>query len=333
MKNKLINIGLLLGTLIVFFGGGELALRMVGIGSLNSPPPPIYQVAQTREISYELKPNMKEFAFRSTITTNENGFRISGHNKSKEIIAVIGDSITFGYGVNDEETVPANLQKLTSDYRVINAGVAGYNLSQEMAVWTEKIAPLNPEVLVLITHFNDIENKGAETAVLDEDGYLRGPNYDPNDVTCSPIDRGLLKLIPGKCFLDLHSNFYRTVKEFVTTRSGDDELKEREKEEQEDPQESVTEEDLLLFDMRLSEFSSQIPNTTKKLLVLWPEWRLHSAVRPTLKKIAESHGFTMLDLYDTFGNTAETLGWDTVHPSANTTREAAKLIWGQIQSL
>jgi hypothetical protein len=43
--------------------------------------------------------------------------------------------------------------------------------------------------------------------------------------------------------------------------------------------------------------------------------------------MAESHGFTVINLYDTFGNEAETLSWDTVHPSAKTIEKAAEVIF------
>ena len=331
MRNFLLNLGLLLCTIVLFFGSLELVLNVAGIAEHSASPAPIYRVSASKDISYELKPNMKENAFRSTIQTDGKGFRVSGTNESTKMIAVLGDSITFGYGVNDDETVPANIQKLTKDYRVINAGVAGYNLEQETAVWSEKIDILNPEVLVLITHFNDIENKGAETAVLDDEGYLRSPGYIFEKPQCSPIERGLMQFIPAKCWLDLHSNFYRSIKILVNSRSGEKELAEREQEEQAVPTESVTEEDLRIFEEKFQTLASKLPQNLIRIFVIWPEWRTHEEVRPVLKRIAEENGFTVVDLYDTFGNTAETLGWDTVHPSANTTKRAAEVIWKEIE--
>ena len=44
-------------------------------------------------------------------------------SKGKNIIC-FGDSITFGYGVNPEESYPAALSKMT-DIPVINAGIDG----------------------------------------------------------------------------------------------------------------------------------------------------------------------------------------------------------------
>src|SRR6185503_2752348 len=50
-------------------------------------------------------------------------------------VVVIGDSQAWGYGVGDDETIPAQLQRLLNEaggarYEVLNLGVGGYGTDQ-----------------------------------------------------------------------------------------------------------------------------------------------------------------------------------------------------------
>jgi hypothetical protein len=45
---------------------------------------------------------------------------------------MLGDSVTFGYGVDQTQSFPAELERLLNQsgkYEVINAGVPGYSLA------------------------------------------------------------------------------------------------------------------------------------------------------------------------------------------------------------
>jgi len=65
------------------------------------------------------------------ITTNSLGFRSEELDQNKKQIIVLGDSVAWGYGVSDEETMPYLLeQKLQSlDYQVSNLAVSGYGIN------------------------------------------------------------------------------------------------------------------------------------------------------------------------------------------------------------
>lgn len=327
MRNFFINLGLLTATIMLFFGGTELALRLSGVIHVYPSPPGIYQHAQNPAISYELIPNMQRRAFRSTITTNSTGFRGPDVDLTKPIIAILGDSITFGYGLEDTETTPARLQELLPDFSVLNAAAPGYNLTQQTAVYQEKIAHLNPQVLILILHSNDLENGGGKISVLDEEGFLREPDAQKGTFTCTPITQGILGLLPGKCWLDRHSAFYVAMKKFVNMKTGQQYLKEKEeKGATKVIAETITKTDVAMYAEQLDRLVTSLPPTLSKLFIIWPEWHPHAEIRPQLKEIVLKRGFDVLDLYDHFGNTPETLGWDTVHPSAKTAKQAAEVI-------
>ncbi|MCF7844974.1 MAG: SGNH/GDSL hydrolase family protein [Kiritimatiellales bacterium] len=349
MKNILINIGLLFASLIFFFGGAEIFLRVTGLQTTKPNPPRIYQQSEHPDISYELIPNLeKEKAYRGTVSTNDLGFRISKSARPVEFretersgepqpkpqaptIAVFGDSITFGYGVNDDQTLTAQMSSLLPNTNILNTAVPGYNLEQETGVLRQKVEKLDPDLIVLVFYFNDLE---GEVGILATDGTLRSQNWDPTQRDCSPIEHGILGYLPGKCWLDEHSAFYKAFKKVIDLRAGKERKAVQQAESTEKPEEDkVTEEQLVRYTQQLNGFISHVPASTPKLFVIWPDQYLHEPTRPRLKQIAEERGFQVLDLYEIFSNEVETLSWDTVHPSPAALEEAAEVIVEAIRQL
>ncbi|MEE4357698.1 MAG: arylesterase [Desulfococcaceae bacterium] len=78
--------------------------------------------------------------------------------KYEGIIAAVGDSLTEGYGVEEEEAWPALLEKKLHDkgfpFQVINAGISGETSSGTLSriSW---IMNLNPDIVILETGAND----------------------------------------------------------------------------------------------------------------------------------------------------------------------------------
>lgn len=80
-------------------------------------------------------------------------------------IFVFGGSTTFGYGVADGQTIPAQLQRLCEagaggdkPIRVYNLGRGFYCSAQERALFTELLlAGVRPDVAVFIDGFNEFE--------------------------------------------------------------------------------------------------------------------------------------------------------------------------------
>lgn len=94
---------------------------------------------------------------RPGITIEAHGLRHTGappSGMSAPILAV-GDSFTFGDEVNDAETWPAALQRLTGRL-VLNAGVSGYGFDQ-IVLRAETLAPIyRPEAIVVAFIADDI---------------------------------------------------------------------------------------------------------------------------------------------------------------------------------
>jgi lysophospholipase L1-like esterase len=78
-------------------------------------------------------------------------------------LAVLGDSITFGYWVAEEQAYPRQLERLLAArgdkprVEVLNFGVPGYNLDQELQVLRIKAAAFQPDAVLVGFCLNDLE--------------------------------------------------------------------------------------------------------------------------------------------------------------------------------
>jgi len=95
---------------------------------------------------------------------NSAGFRDVEHSIKKKPgvprIMVIGDSFTFGMGVNLEDTYPKQLERFLNranvTCEVINCGVIGYNMWQHYEMLNRKVLPNNPDLVILGLFEDDI---------------------------------------------------------------------------------------------------------------------------------------------------------------------------------
>ena len=109
------------------------------------------------------RPNLRSRFFR----TNALGFRgpeTTARKPSGRLrIVVLGGSSAWGLGCTaDERTVPGRLQTLLRekypgrDLEVINAGQFGFNSTQELIYYHRLIAPMSPDLVLLLDGYNDV---------------------------------------------------------------------------------------------------------------------------------------------------------------------------------
>ena len=154
------------------------------------PPGPIqsdYIFYHDREHGHRLKPNLRdargvfparphplpfmpdrpEYSNRITkrgeylCSTNSEGLRgtreFKWHPAPGTVrIGALGDSITFGYGVADDESYPAVLEaRLGTGFEVINAGVHGYNTTRALRALKDRLLLYHPHIVVICLGIND----------------------------------------------------------------------------------------------------------------------------------------------------------------------------------
>jgi lysophospholipase L1-like esterase len=82
-------------------------------------------------------------------------------------IACLGDSQTFGHGVADDESWPANLaaglrERLPGrTVEVLNCGVGGFETEEELALFERRVQPYLPDLLLLGFFLNDTALPGV----------------------------------------------------------------------------------------------------------------------------------------------------------------------------
>lgn len=159
----LANTLLVLASLVFFFIAAELFLRaFLGGGSLWHYPNYIVQafapdpdhVVQMRydpQLGYAPIPGYKGTLVKKPLSYDAHGFRehdLDGPAPAGPTVLAIGDSLTEGYLVGNDETWPANLQRLTGR-PVLNAGVRSYGLDQ-IVLRAERIVPeIKPDTIAL----------------------------------------------------------------------------------------------------------------------------------------------------------------------------------------
>ncbi len=152
--------------------------------------------------------------FDIDVAISQQGLRDRGYNLRRDDtvrIMALGDSFTFGFGVEVEQTYPKQLEQLLNDrgggaeYEVINAGFPGYSTVQELRYFEEEGRHLEPD-LVLIEFFpvNDFSDN-----LLDPDRYelLEGFLYTRGSVDTGPVDSWWTGA--AKPWLWAHSHGYR----------------------------------------------------------------------------------------------------------------------------
>lgn len=197
IRNLLANGFLLLLTLLLLFLLAEGITRLVMPNSVK-----LRQMHQLDEkLGYRLVPhfamNYQTSDFTSSIKINSEGLRDREYPKTKDLktfrILVLGDSFTFGLGVNIEESYPKVLETMLNQsskgsgartYEVINAGVAGYGTEQEYLYLQELQQRYEPDIVIVGLYSNDVDDvmKGIPAAITKQKlknrsyflSYLRG---------------------------------------------------------------------------------------------------------------------------------------------------------------
>ena len=96
-----------------------------------------------------------------SITINDEGFRgfenyAAADTGNRKRIVCVGDSFTLGYGVDDKDCFPAQLQQLNADFQVVNMGQSGYSVGQCYLWYLRDIEKLEANCIVYGLIIDDI---------------------------------------------------------------------------------------------------------------------------------------------------------------------------------
>jgi len=222
MKEGIVKIGLLVFSVVGCFGVGEAYFQMFDPQGLQSET--IHE--SVYGINNGLKANVRQHwtdrDYDIEITTNSKRLRDSEHPYEKENgvfrILTLGDSFTFGFGVNLQETYAKVSEELlksqgfaTNGLRVetINTGVPGWGTAQELVFYLEEGVKYDPDIITICFVKNDpMDNMNSGLFELQGKTLVR---LSPQKGVITKT-RELLKLIPGTRILGENSHFYNFVR-------------------------------------------------------------------------------------------------------------------------
>ena len=180
--NKIfINCLVVMVSILVGFFILEIIIRSSGMW-ISFPPDKrnYYRYSQVDNIPYTLKPNMHLDVPFGQIISNENGFRINNLKTEQkgEIfrLLVIGDSYVFGFGVDQDDAFPQQLECLLNNrkkkkdmyFEVLNAGIDGYNVMNQLHALKYTTSTYSPGLIIWLLTTNDWD----DSLKVNKNGYL-----------------------------------------------------------------------------------------------------------------------------------------------------------------
>lgn len=162
--------GLLLGgvSLLLSLGVLELGIRLIdpfGISYYERIGNYMRDKLLDDQLVFRHKPSWETRYGDVLVTYNERGLRdrpILPKGEGEYRVLALGDSVTFGWGVDQDKTFAARLElllqgRLHRPVRVINSGVGGYNTVQELTYFKQEGITLQPDLVLLTYVQNDID--------------------------------------------------------------------------------------------------------------------------------------------------------------------------------
>jgi lysophospholipase L1-like esterase len=125
----------------------------------------VKRIAADRQIGHEHRPEVHAFLMGVNVAINRHKLRDReiGFERTPNTfrMLMLGDSLTFGWGVPIERTFVKRLEAMITaagiKAEVINAGVGNYNTSMEVAYYMAEGYRYQPDVVVLNYFINDAE--------------------------------------------------------------------------------------------------------------------------------------------------------------------------------
>lgn len=136
-----------------------------------------FRSSENSILLYELVPNSTKVFTGVDMSINAYGMRDKAYSLQKPNntfrIAVLGDSITQGNGIEYHETYATRLEEMLNadenisyDVEVLNFGVIGYSFSQYIELYKTKVKQFEPDLVIVGQCINDLEYYGSHEVTV-----------------------------------------------------------------------------------------------------------------------------------------------------------------------
>ena len=159
----------------------EVLVRMISPQAIGLAPP---MYVADNVLVHRLWPgysgDLRSGEYHTQLIINDRGFRgAAWRTDAPRRVLILGDSFTFGYGVEEHEAFPFILQEALGPlFAVFNAGVPGYGTLQERVLAERLLPEIKPQVVVLgFTVGSDVQDNLEQRVRLSggyevRDGFL-----------------------------------------------------------------------------------------------------------------------------------------------------------------
>lgn len=169
------------------------------------------QLSDNPKIGHEHRPNSEFHAMGVDVSINEHGMRGMSVAKEKPPetfrVMMLGDSLTFGWGVASNETFSARLEELlrakNPNVEVLNTGVGNTNTEMQAEYFASKGREFEPDLVVLNYFINDAE----DTPKYADRGFIARHSYAWN-YFAARIDYALRLFSRRKGWKEYYADLY-----------------------------------------------------------------------------------------------------------------------------
>ncbi len=188
---------------------GYLAVNMIYDVEMTRYSNLLKKDSMNADIGHEHIPNSAARLMGVDVRINSDGLRGKPYrieHTGAFRIAVLGDSLTFGWGVEEQDTFATRLEaalRRLGPAEVLIFGTGNYNTSQEVSLFAEKGIKYEPDMAVLFYFINDAEETPTKSKWWWL-GYSRAITF-----YWSRVHSLIANQSGGNSFSDYYSGLYR----------------------------------------------------------------------------------------------------------------------------
>jgi lysophospholipase L1-like esterase len=163
---------LVFGGLVVGVVLAELVVRVFELGpDVMAVSHETFQFSGNPVLRYELKPGAIDGGDRISAQGLRDRLYATPKPDGTFRISVVGDSIAYGYGLTQEETISRQLEAVfrdrgLTDVEVLNFGVTAYNIEQVVEQCRTKVTDAEADLILNVYLLNDLQDYSFEWETL-----------------------------------------------------------------------------------------------------------------------------------------------------------------------